>query len=315
MVKKIKIFFKKNILGIIIGGLIFGTAGVYAATYFPSYNVTYDNTESGLSSTDVQGAIDELYNECFPPIIIGGKGILEVVDIVNTGDGLYKDEYEDGRYFFKGKNPNNYIKFNDEKKPWRIISIENDGTIKILKEESIGNITWDGNKRGSWQEATLNTYLNNDYYNNLTVTAQSQIVNHNFSIGGVDYDNDDIKGQITTENSKVWNGKIGLITASEFIRTSNNKTSCGTNRAYNDNADLCKSTNWMHSDYHFWTISLYKNSTTSGINIFSEEYYGMIIGIADIRYETPYVRPALYLSSSIKITGGDGSENNPFVIE
>ena len=42
-------------------GLIFGTAGVYAATYFPSDDVTYDNSESGLSSTDVQGAIDELY--------------------------------------------------------------------------------------------------------------------------------------------------------------------------------------------------------------------------------------------------------------
>ena len=64
MVEKVQKFFKRNILGIIIGGLIFGTAGVYAATYFPSGDVTYDNTESGLSSTDVQGAIDELYNAC-----------------------------------------------------------------------------------------------------------------------------------------------------------------------------------------------------------------------------------------------------------
>ena len=29
--------------------------------------VSYDNKTSGLESTDVQGAIDELYNTCFPP--------------------------------------------------------------------------------------------------------------------------------------------------------------------------------------------------------------------------------------------------------
>ena len=44
--------------------LIVGIAGVSAATYFPSGDVTYDNKESGLSSTDVQGAIDELYTTC-----------------------------------------------------------------------------------------------------------------------------------------------------------------------------------------------------------------------------------------------------------
>ena len=36
-------------------------------TYFPSNQVTYENSESGMQATDVQGAIDELYNTCFPP--------------------------------------------------------------------------------------------------------------------------------------------------------------------------------------------------------------------------------------------------------
>ena len=30
---------------------------------------------------------------------------------VTTGEGLYADEYEDGRYIYKGANPNNYITF------------------------------------------------------------------------------------------------------------------------------------------------------------------------------------------------------------
>ena len=63
--KFIKTNFKGIITGTIIGILLCGTISVIAATYFPSTDVTYDNTESGLSSTDVQGAIDELYGCVF----------------------------------------------------------------------------------------------------------------------------------------------------------------------------------------------------------------------------------------------------------
>ena len=48
----------------IFGGVLFSAVSVYAVTYFPSNQVTYDNSSSKLSSTNVQGAIDELYNTC-----------------------------------------------------------------------------------------------------------------------------------------------------------------------------------------------------------------------------------------------------------
>ena len=63
MRKRLSRVLKNRIFIFILGGLILGSAGVLAATYFPSSDVTYDNSSSGLSSTDVQGAIDELYNE------------------------------------------------------------------------------------------------------------------------------------------------------------------------------------------------------------------------------------------------------------
>ena len=34
-------------------------------------------------------------------------------NVVDTGDGLYKDIYEEGRYVYKGTNPDNYITFNN----------------------------------------------------------------------------------------------------------------------------------------------------------------------------------------------------------
>ena len=62
--KKIKELFKKNIklvIGFILGGIVFGTGAVYAATTLLSQSVYYNNSTSGASSTNVQGALDELY--------------------------------------------------------------------------------------------------------------------------------------------------------------------------------------------------------------------------------------------------------------
>jgi len=60
---------------------------------------------------------------------------------VTSGDGLYKDITEEGRYVYRGANPNNYITFNDEN--WRIVAIENSGNLKIIRNEDIGSISYD----------------------------------------------------------------------------------------------------------------------------------------------------------------------------
>lgn len=64
-------------------------------------------------------------------------------ELCNTesGDGLYKDKYEAGRCIYKGSDPNNYIEFNDEM--WRIVSVENDNTLKIVRLNGIKKSAWD----------------------------------------------------------------------------------------------------------------------------------------------------------------------------
>lgn len=60
-----KHFIKKNIkimVGIIIGIILTGISA-YAATIIDSKNVLYDNTTSGLDSTNVQEAINEVYKK------------------------------------------------------------------------------------------------------------------------------------------------------------------------------------------------------------------------------------------------------------
>ncbi len=52
---KIKEFCKKYLIGFTLGLISGSLVMVYAQTYFPSNDVTYDNSSSGMAATDVQG--------------------------------------------------------------------------------------------------------------------------------------------------------------------------------------------------------------------------------------------------------------------
>ena len=306
---KLKTFFKFYLPGFILGLISACTISVIAATYFPSNQTTYDNTNTELQSENVQDAIDELYGVCFPPK--AGDSILDDADIVTSGDGLYEDEYEDGRYFYKGGNPNNYVTFNNEDAGWRIISIEPDGTIKITRINSIRNMAWDSSGNNNWaRPASLNTYLNETYYNGLNSTAQSQIVAKDWSIGAVTYTDSNMTNTIKNENATKWNGKVALVTASEYVRSNSNKSSCGTvQQLYNATGGQCKGTTWMfYSSDTWWTLSPRSVNSHSVFYVYSGHFSsnGAISNYA--------LRPVVYLSSEVKITGGNGSQNNPYTI-
>ena len=296
-----KNYLKTNLISFITGVLIFSCIGVYAIVNFSSNDVTYDNKESGLSSTNVKGAIDELYIECTKEPT-AGETIIE-------NAGLEKDPYE-CRYFFTGANPNNYITFNNE--TWRIISVECDGRIKIMRIDIIANIVWDETNSNNWaRPATLNTYLNETYYNSLNSIAKSQIVASNFSIGGDTWDNNNMSTQVSNENSNKWYGNIALPTLSEYIRTNSNKSKCGTVSLINDNYSSCVSTGWMDNNDIWRVLTPYSGNSNS---VFYINSYG------NINYMRVYdsqdaVRPVVYLSSEVKITGGNGTQSNPYTIE
>ena len=303
--KKTKYYIKNNLIGLIIGGIIFGSLGVYAAITFPSNEVSFDPSNSTLKSTNVKAAIDELYKKCTTP---------SAADQIIEDAGLEKDPYE-CRYFFTGANPNNYITFNDEKAGWRIISVECDGTIKIIRNDSIGDMGWNETVSNDWATSDLSTYLNSTYYNKLTATAQNQIVAKDWGIGAVTYDNNDLADQINDENGTKWKGKIALFTVSEYIRSNSNKSSCGTYSANNTSFSTCVNTNWLNdtNGWLIWTLSKDDSGLAHNIYTNASPYNQGMINL-DYAYGELPIRPTLYISSDIQITGGTGTKSDPYEI-
>ena len=309
MKEKIKKFLNSKLFIFIITAIVFSTIGVSASTLFPSNDVTYDNSVSGLNSNNVQAAIDELYKMCLVGSKSTGEQILDKEKIVSSGVGLYKDEYEENRYLYKGKSTNNYITFNNETAGWKILSIEPDNTIKIIKLDNIGKKAWDSNNNNTWESASLNTYLNGTYLKSLSEEAQNQIIVGIFNAGEIKYNNDDLAAQIDDENSIKWTGKIALPTSSEYIRSNSDKSKCGTFNKISNNYNSCKNTSWMYNLNGSWLLLSSDKDDGSIFNVYDT---------GDWSYQNPNrdyfgVRPVLYLSSNLTVSG-IGTKEDPYTL-
>ena len=229
--------------------------------------------------------------------------------VVDTGDGLYLDTYEEGRYIYKGANPNNYITFNNE--TWRILSVEDDGSLKIIRNESIGNMAWTDSPLNDWNNASLKTYLNNDYLNTITVN-KNKIIPRTWSIGDVN-SSAIMTDLVASENStQSQSFSVGLITVSEYLRVSNNAEECNSVELNNINNSVCRSSNWIYNliltGESMYTISQAINGSIYRIVNFG--YFDVSGGGGG----NNAVFPVIYLTPDITITG-DGTTDSPYKIE
>lgn len=227
------------------------------------------------------------------------------------------DELTDYRYI--GSSPNNFVSFNNEL--WRIVGIftvENEAgskekRFKIVRDQSIGNNTYGTN---NWTASSLNTYLNDTYYNTLNDTAKSMIASTKWYLGGavnnaingsVFYNFE--RGSLTFGNAPTnWIGKVGLLYSSDYAYTfmSGVDTSC-----YN-NLSVCNTSNpaasWLYDsslDQQLLTpLSVLSTQTlvigkNGSINLYNAN-------------ATSALRPVVYLDSNVGIVSGSGTRDNPY---
>ncbi len=302
-------YIKTNIIGFVIAMVIVSGFAVYAAVTFPSKDVTYENGTSGLESTNVQGAIDELYKTCTakPPATDTIKDLVSA----NTNE-LYTDEHGDIRYY--GATPNNYVSFNNEL--WRIIGVI-DGKIKIIRNESIGNKKWASNSSNNWNNSDLKSYLNGDYYNSIDGTYKNMISEETCYLGGATSSNDTTltaSGYYNAErdSSQVYRGnpastkqKIGLMYPSDYGYAAG--SSCLSTALYIYNGG-CKNSDYLYSGLNEWLQAPSAYISSYAALLISTGYVNGDYGVAN----SLAVRPVLYLNTNVQITGGDGSQGNAF---
>ena len=288
----------------------------------------------------------------------------EASGAADTIEGLYPDnqdilaydEADNLRYI--GANPNNYVYFNcsDYTNPsnstcelWRIIGIFSEDThglsgqklIKLIRSESLGNISWDSVNINDWSTASLQTTLNGDYLNGSGSYANSGIKNDatrnmietvTWKLGGTaDYTSasnglashfyEYERGTTVYENnSSEWSGKVALMYPSDYgYATSGglttNREACLAKELYNWNSSSfsdCKNNDWLYdSSTAQWTLTPYSYDS---YNVFSVFDTGDVIEYFNLASDSIGVRPSVYLKSEVIITEGEGSSSSPFIL-
>ena len=232
-------------------------------------------------------------------------------------------------YRYRGASTKNYVTFNNE--TWRILGVfpTDDGTgkienrVKLIKDQSIGDKYWDTNGSNNWaRPATLNTELNTTYLNNLDSTSKSMIGNTKYYLGG--YSNSKIqkdvmyqyerKIQNTTNNEfyygsnpNSWVGKLGLMYASDYGYAVSDEC---TQTLYNYYNAICKNNNWLFKGNNEWILP---QAASYSFNAFIVYPIGRV-NYDSVNYFQYGVRPVLYLISSAKITGGNGTSSSPYTL-
>ena len=170
---------EKILIGFIFGVLISSIVVVYATTYVGAgTDVSYNNSSSGLSSTNVQDALDELYRKrtrcpsgysCLvkkPALAVG-----DYISYTPTKTSYTTDKTKTGYTSTQTINPS-------ELNLWRVLRINNDGTIDLISEYVSSTSVFFKSQTGY---QNLVGYLNvlASQYENSTYTSGSRYFGYN----------------------------------------------------------------------------------------------------------------------------------------
>ena len=168
------------------------------------------------------------------------------------------------------------------------------------------------------KEAYINTYLNNTYLNSLLAkldtSLQNKITIHTYNVGPVkNVSGQDLATDISQEQAYKWKGKVGLMTATDYVKASTNSACTSVREYYNTSGCYSNSTthNYLAKSYTQWTMS--PTSNYYSYFVWNLNSAGRLIGGSNAFYSLG-VRPVLYLSSNVKLQG-DGTAGSKFEIK
>ncbi len=266
----------------------------------------------------------------------GLEQITHTIDNTLQVDSKFATEY---RYRGGDSVVKNYVTFNNE--TWRIIGVipteDTDGNvenrIKIIRDASIGNMEWNTTEDtttssyNNWVTGTLNTYLNNDYYNTLTSDAKYMIGTAKYYLGGYNTSQitTDVMWQYERKNEANRTGyyygtnpimlndtskKIAIMYASDYGYAASKEC---TSNLFDYDDTSCKTTNnWLDKSETTWLLAQYSDSHEHAFYIDRGEYVALPSSNGYVYGDIYAVQPVLTLSSNVKISSGSGTSSDPY---
>ena len=271
-----------------------------------------------------------------------------IIGLSGSEQGTGQVVNENG-YRYEGKNPNNYVWFNNEL--WRIIGVFDEDShgqygqnlVKIIRNDSIGGLAWHKSNTNNWTVASLMNLLNGAYYNaengtggeycygySTTVSAncdyteiginntyRSMIENVTWYLGGYSSTSATAEAFYGYERgTTVYSGRptsttgyIGLMYPSDYGYSVLSSSCARTTNLGSYNNATCAGQSWMYGQGYEWTITPYSSSSSIVFNVGSSGY--LINSVARYGYAA---RPVLYLDSSVYVIDGTGTQSDPYII-
>ncbi len=253
-------------------------------------------------------------------------------------------------YRYEGKNPNNYIYFNNEL--WRIIGVFDEDShgktgqylTKIIRNDSLGGYAWDKSNSNNWATSSLYNLLNTNYYNATDGTSGGNCYQYSTTItGNCDYTETGLQNEYRNMVENVtWylGGKNKASYTSEAFYTGERDSTS----VYSGNtASTTGYIGLMYaSDYGYSVLSTscarttnlgsYNTSACGGSSWLKKEIYEWTVthrsasssnlfnlyNSANLNdYYASYgyaTRPVLYLKSNVQKIGGSGTMTAPYKI-
>ena len=310
-----------------------------SATYNQQYNRVEISSFNGKYSSCSLNYTDSTSKVNLASYIMGLSGKTQ---------GTGKVVNENG-YRYEGKNPNNYIWFNNEY--WRIIGVfdsashgqSNKNLVKIIRDDVLDGLVWDKSNTNDWTASSLKSLLNGAYYKaqdgtssgycygySTTVTAncdytkkgiqsgyRGMIANVTWHLGGYSSTSATSSAFYGYERgTKVYSGRptsttgyIGLMYPSDY-GYSVLSSSCTRTTNLGSYGTTCAGQSWLYGKGYEWTLTPISSDSNKVFYLYS---YGYVRN--NPAYEGYGSRPVLYLDASVYKIDGDGSLNNPYIVE
>ena len=310
--KKIKDLVNKNykvVIGIIIGITISIVIGVSAVA---TKDITYDNSKSGLTSTNLQGAIDEIYEKAKPTEFKVG----DYVSMTPTKTTFTVPMTLTGYTSNHTINPS-------ELNLWRVIRINSDNTVDMVSEYvSSVSVYFKGQTGYQNYIGTLN-YIAKQYENQ-KYTSGSRHMGYNGTQTEYITDTSALTSTTAPQTSATSSSNVTSATEAKGLgdmgyETDYNlvNTALGTLEAKQVGTTTAQ---------NYWLASRHNSYVSSSDWDFGGRYiigsgslrsgylYGYSYGGFRASKDRKAVRPIVTLKSGVKASSGDGSSSSPYVL-